>query len=186
MNVAILKRLLERVGTEEAAKRLRRSPATLKRWIKNETIPEKSRKAVGSAWRRSEGARKAARTRKENAGTPLEPEEAVEIKIEQKEAEQLAGLAPGEIKKRLEDRAFFHREKLGQEMPPVSIFVRVEGGPWDGSIYMIDEEGEYWRMYTIDGKVFWTRAESVSGYYTDDEFQDQYATMQGHEVRLFF
>ena len=99
-----------------------------------------------------------------------------------KELDKVLGVEEGHTKDRLATRRLFWEEKHGF-LPPSAVEYHQDH---TGAVFYTDVDGEIWRAYTVDGKLFWTRSISLAGYETAEELTSRYGTLTGHSVQIHF
>lgn len=170
-----LRLLIGRIGASKAGKRLGRSVSTIRRWLKI-GAPEANARIASVAWYRSERSKKGNETRKRYIELGL-----TRIK-NMNEIDKLIGAEPGQTKEWMRIRREFWWDKRGEEIAPTAEFVIDK----DGRLFRTDKEGVLWRGYTVEGKLFWTRGTYLEGYETAEDFVNQYGSLQGYSVSIYF
>lgn len=181
-----LLRLVARIGLERAAERFDVTEKTVKGWLKL-GLPTKRRREVTGAVRRSDNAARAAkigRIYKERGWTKLRNFDEVDREI---------GTEAGHTRRRWRERKEWWDEHRPDERLPTHVsLIRTHDGPLLdngkrlGQVLYVNGDRVMWRAYTVDGRLFWTLANNLEGYDTDEDFVQRYDTLPGHEVRIFF
>ena len=170
-----LSTMVDRIGVSGVAKRFSVTPSTIRRWNRH-GVPESKLGIVTRSFIRHEASRKAWITRREYIKLGITRIHGL------KELDKVLGVEEGHTKDRLATRRLFWEEKHGF-LPPSAVEYHQDH---TGAVFYTDVDGEIWRAYTVDGKLFWTRSISLAGYETAEELTSRYGTLTGHSVQIHF